>query len=738
MKSNKIKSLLLIIFPFIFLAPFTLQLLDPGNDFELYYFTYKKYIFELLKVGHLPLWSPGEAAGYSLIFNPLTQFFYLPSWIYYLISFFIGDLSKYSFLIYTISAISIFNIGLFKFLKTFDINIRIVITAVLIVSISLKITELLRFPNALHAMAWFPWVLYGINSILIKNKPFKNFLIIFFSSFMIFTAGYPYYIIYAFILFSIYVIFLIISSKKNILFNENKFPLISNKKLLFRVSLPAICSAILFSPIYFKISELMSITRDRNISDINFSFHGSSNLTDQIGSWIFPPFSMAEGWYYFGSAPIFVLISVVIFTFLFRGVVTKDKIQLKIIAIFFIVLFLINYQFSNSEGSLIFKYVWHMLEPIQNFRFWIRINIILLPIFALVLALSLQNLINVINNSENNEINKINSVMVLALFLILSTQIYFINFSDYTNFYWDTWQLKRINTVLSALPPFFSNIVGLYKNYIYSIFFIIIFIFLIIILNFKFLRLKFKKNSNYFLFVILFLTCGEMFFLSNIQWAIPHNYYENGFEKLSLKKNYNSPNNQADQDLINAFKEKRVSMQKSGTKDFHGNTYYRHNKKFNINYINHWGNNNHTLLFDIYFRNNGLIKEDLDLNTQAVVKYFYGMDKHKKKFFFSDKIIHNNILNFVNDSKKNEKNSNVSFEVVKYTGDELIIKIFSNKSGWISFIDTWDPNWVVIVNEKQKKLDKLFEAYKSVKIESGVSIIKFEYRPFNLNFKNLF
>ena len=79
MKSNKIKLILIIIFPFIFLLPFTLQFIDVGNDFELYYFSYKKYIFELLKNGNIPLWSPAEAAGYSLIFNPLTQFFYFVS-----------------------------------------------------------------------------------------------------------------------------------------------------------------------------------------------------------------------------------------------------------------------------------------------------------------------------------------------------------------------------------------------------------------------------------------------------------------------------------------------------------------------------------------------------------------------------------------------------------------------------------------------------------------------------------
>ena len=37
--------LLLIILPFIILLPYTLQYLEVGNDFELYYFTYKKYIY---------------------------------------------------------------------------------------------------------------------------------------------------------------------------------------------------------------------------------------------------------------------------------------------------------------------------------------------------------------------------------------------------------------------------------------------------------------------------------------------------------------------------------------------------------------------------------------------------------------------------------------------------------------------------------------------------------------------
>ena len=415
MKSNKIKLILIIIFPFIFLLPFTLQFIDVGNDFELYYFSYKKYIFELLKNGNIPLWSPAEAAGYSLIFNPLTQFFYLPSWFHYLISFFYGDLTKYSFLIYTISAISIFNIGLYKFLKTFKIDSGIIISVVIITSISLKLTELLRFPNALHAFAWFPWILYGINSIYINHKPFNNFLIIFISSFMIFTAGYPYYIVYGFILFVLYIIFLLLISRKNFLFKKKDFKAINKSKFILNISFPSICSAIIFSPIYLKTSQLMNITRGRNTSDIDFSLHGSSNLYDQIGSWIYPPFSMAEGWYYFGAVPIFIIISIAIVSFLNNTIHDHEKTSLKVMILFFFVLFLINYQFSNSKDSLIFIYFWKLIEPIQNFRFWIRINIILVPFISILLAFSLQYLFKILNNFDTSRVNRVNTILICSL-----------------------------------------------------------------------------------------------------------------------------------------------------------------------------------------------------------------------------------------------------------------------------------------------------------------------------------
>ena len=230
------------------------------------------------------------------------------------------------------------------------------------------------------------------------------------------------------------------------------------------------------------------------------------------------------------------------------------------------------------------------------------------------------------------------------------------------------------------------------------------------------------------------LAFSELFFLTNIQWAIPFGYYDNGFKELNLKPNYNFRNKDALIDLNNGFKKSRVSVEKSGNDNFEGNTYYRNNKRFNINHINNWGNDNHAKLFKKYFNSNGKTKNNLDSITIDNVKYFFGMDKQAKKIFYSKSINHIDIHNFVKDSKNYEINDNFKFEIVKYTGDELVINVETLGNGWVSFIDTWDHNWHVYINNNKENFMKLFGTYKSIRIKPGNSQIRFAYKPFNLNF----
>ena len=82
---KKTSIIIILLWPYIFLFPITFGFISIGNDFDLIYFSYKRYIAEMLVEGIVPLWSPTEGTGFSLIFNPFAQYFYIPGWINYLI-----------------------------------------------------------------------------------------------------------------------------------------------------------------------------------------------------------------------------------------------------------------------------------------------------------------------------------------------------------------------------------------------------------------------------------------------------------------------------------------------------------------------------------------------------------------------------------------------------------------------------------------------------------------------------
>jgi len=102
-----------------------------------------------------------------------------------LIYFFTNNLTLHTYLIFTIFGFSIFSLGIFKWLRSFKINFYISFIVAIVIVCNLKLTELLRFPNAVHSAAWYPWILYGINLLLLDNKHLKGFLIIFISNFFL-------------------------------------------------------------------------------------------------------------------------------------------------------------------------------------------------------------------------------------------------------------------------------------------------------------------------------------------------------------------------------------------------------------------------------------------------------------------------------------------------------------------------------------------------------------------------
>jgi len=695
MKDKKFHLFILIIIPFIYLFPHTLRLIEMGNDFELLYFAYKKYIFEFIQIGHLPLWSPSEAGGYSLIFNPFAQYFYPLSWLLYFFSFIIGDLSKYTYLIYTILGVSIYNVGQYLWLKRLGLDIKYCFFATLITCFGLKINEILRFPNAIHAFAWFSWILYGMTlSIKVENN-IKSSLILFVSTILILTAGYPYYIFYGFLLFGSYFIFISFYRVKKEIYKNDTIH--NNLYLFFYNVLPPFLALLIVFPWLEGIKEVMDITRDRNIQDITFSYILDSNFIDQLGSWIFPPISLAEGWYYFGT-----LMTVLFIFYVINFLLSKNKQSLeKYFLTFFIIFFLFNYQFSAAENSYLFKIIWEKFDLLKNFRAFSRINILLIPLFAVLFCFVLK----LIEEKKHN-INFLITTSLVAIFIIL-LQIYIIEISDIKNHYWKTWQERRLlyGSIKFSSIAFIFN---LYNHYIYSISLIIS----LIIFNF----LKIRKSKKLLPLLVVILVSGELFLLSNIQWAIPYKFYDSN--------NYNLLSKKPLDDINDAFLSPRVVT------EVKGNTYFRNFRKFNINYFDNFGLDKHTKLIDKYFKRNGNLKDGLDQETIKKINQFWGLNDNNK-IFFTKKIGYLTIEKFINDVNflKNNKDVFISMEIINYNGDEIYIDLKTNIDGFLTFVDNWSPGWKVYVNNKEKSIIKVLETYKSVKINTGYNKIKFKYEP---------
>mgnify|MGYP006134916015 CR=1 FL=1 len=693
---------IILIWPYIFLFPLTFEIIVMGNDFDLIYFSYKRYIAEMLSEGVIPLWSPTNGTGSSLIFNPFAQYFYVPGWFNYLIHFITKNLTLHNFLIYTIFSISIFSLGIFKWLKSLKIDHIISLLACLMAACSLKVTELLRLPNAANAAAWMPWILYGINLIL-NGSTKKGFLIIFFSNLFILTSGYPYFIVYSLFLFVPYIIFL------PIILNSYFFCK-NNLKILYKfytlVFLSFSLSYLIALPWLFNVKNFLNNLVDRTEKNWEFATEHTFFWKDTLGSWFFPPSSSTEGWYYSG-----IIVTIIIFYGIISNLVnlSNSNSEKKLFNYSILFILFITY-LSWGKNSILFEWAWYNIPLFGSLRTWPRINIILVPFIILIFSISVKNIfIDIAKNEKKDQIRSIAILVIVFLVLIVLQSVFYI--SEYHNEeYWQFWQKKRFDAAINFLPSILGNILQLYNGPIYIIFNIISFVFLFFIFKYSFLKTKKISIS----FIILLIISLELFVLSNLQWSL-NSWKTNILKEVSpLKK------------LQSAF----VSRNKIDT--VKGNEYFRDSRAFNVNYPDNYGYSGHAKNYTQYFeRYEGKKKKNILDKDLELVYFFYGASLHAKKIFLSKSVNHNNIVSFVKDSQKFESTSNFKKKILieRYDGNTIELEIFSNNDGWLSVIDNWDKGWIAYINGRETKIHQLLDSYKSIKVKKGFSKVKFQYKP---------
>ncbi|WP_204105117.1 MULTISPECIES: YfhO family protein [Spirulina sp. CCY15215] len=675
-----------------------------GNDFDILYYNYKAYLLDHLVHFSFPLWSPSEGGGYPFYSNPFAAAFYplnLPLAIFYKLA---GGYTRFDHQLFTVLGISIFALGLFFWLKQFRLNLRAILFATLIMSVSFKVAEILRFPNAVHTAAWYPWILFAVTKIIFSQSTRESFrysfALIFFTICLL-AAGYPYYIFYSVFLFGAYFIIFLIPDLSTKFFQKEKTqkPIYT---LLFLTGSFGISSLICL-PYLYNVSKLLQDISQRDGKNIDFSMSLSFSFQDTLGSLIFPPTSLTEGWYYFGILSV-LLILLYIFSFVSRSVYNRkitinseetksDRASIQEIwylgvdvKLYFIVYLVIISYITYGGKSWLFRLLWEYLPLFSSLRAWSRMNIILVPMLSILLAISYQYLEDVILKDKIKTHRWKNIFILIASYsAILITQLYF-----YLNKIYDSHGYWLLHYGHVASQDIYFVVYGA-----------LAFLLLAYILWNSRKWLFSQKVLTIVCLVCIILTTLDTRGVGAKMWGIRANDGKTSFDYVQL---FDVPSHQ--EFNIPAANLKSFSIPRTE------HTFISLFPQFNAGTVGDW----------FFKRYNQFFK--FSENEPEERKKILGI-VDGQKIYFSESINHASIHDFLEDA---EKYKNFA-RVISYTGNKLVLDVSITQKGYLSFIDNWDKDWEASIDEKQTPIELLFATFKSVPIKSGRHEIIFTYRP---------
>ena len=116
-----------------------------------------------------------------------------------------------------------------------------------------------------------------------------------------------------------------------------------------------------------------------------------------------------------------------------------------------------------------------------------------------------------------------------------------------------------------------------------------------------------KIDNKFFNHTLIIIIFSELFFLSNIQWALPGSAWSIKYtnEKDIIK-------------ILNESFDKPSLISK-----VYGNEYYKRNKTYSVNYIENYGYDSHTKVFDNYLDRNGKPSANITNKKLTILKIFY-------------------------------------------------------------------------------------------------------------------
>ncbi len=194
---------------------------------------------------------------------------------------------------------------------------------------------------------------------------------------------------------------------------------------------------LIYGPYLYQVNQLLKDTVSRGGGNFEFSTNLDFHYVDTIGSLVFPPLANPEGWYYCG-----ILSVLLILLYYFSGLAGVYSSYIKVpqletqknlywyrdpwVKIFFLAWASTITYITYGSNSYLFTFLWKYMPFFSRLRAWSRMNIILVPIIAWLLAISYSHFEKLI--CQNNEFpNKRRAIYVLlgVYVAILIIQYYF-------------------------------------------------------------------------------------------------------------------------------------------------------------------------------------------------------------------------------------------------------------------------------------------------------------------------
>lgn len=687
------------LFPLVFLLPYVTTFaghnVTLGNDFGPFYFVYKNYLLDFLSNGHFPLWSPMEGAGYPFFSDPLTQSLYPPNILLAVIYRLNQGYTRLDHQVFTVAAVCWFSLGLYTWLKSLNVEKRFAVFAAVTMAVSYKMVELLRFPNAAHEAAWYPWILLALTG-LFKTTTWKSAwkwsALLAFSLICLFTAGYPYYVYYLPFLAAPYLAFMLIPRVRKTIFSMDKPDW---RRFLTGFITACIIAVGICGPYLFNMAQTVAQTSGRAGDDFAHATMYPFDFQDTLESLVYPVGARPEGWFYFGALGLTVIA-------LYLAHPQKDgteddanrsarrswAVKLALIAW----LAFLSY-ISYGEQSYLFLLFYKILPEFSALRGWGRLSIALLPGLALLLAYALADFESRLKKPTGGRLKPWMWLSV-GFVTLFSLGFQLVEFSkNIIDEYWQLYFIPRtaylIQTIASTIG---KNIVpdparlSLIYSYSYMAFSLLAGLLVLLLLWKK----QVKPGREWM------LLAGLGLFSAITLWTGGPWLWNNG---LSPKEERKTGNYQ------------RMMSPSLSTPRKNENSTLTLSPSFSVGSPPKW----HFARYqDFYFGT----KDDAARDELMGVT-------DGNRFFFSSRIDQTSIMAFLDDAHS----FTIKPVVHEYTGDTLLVELDAPADGWFSFIDNWDANWHARVDGKPLEIGKLFGTFKSVKLTAGHHEVSMAYCP---------